>query len=59
MVDPVLLVADGQSYEQQAIQQWLESNHISPVTGEALSSRDWVPNHSLRNLIQAVHDRGT
>ena len=59
MVDPVILVGDQHTYERSAIEVWLAAgNHVSVVTGQPLSSKDVVPNHALRSLIErlaAVH----
>lgn len=54
MVDPVLCVGDGQSYERDAIAAWLKTHGTSPVTGQRLTTRDTIPNHALRNMIQAA-----
>lgn len=45
---------DGHTYERAAIQKWFEKKGdvISPKTGLKLASKDVVPNHSLRALIQ-------
>lgn len=45
---------DGHTYERVAIERWFEKKGdvISPKTGLRLTSKDVVPNHSLRNLIQ-------
>ena len=42
MVDPVSL-SDGQIYERHAIEDFLEFNDISPVTGEPLKSKMLSP----------------
>lgn len=54
MVDPVLLLADQHTYERAAITAWLESRNTSPVTGEVLATRDVVPNHTLRSMIDRL-----
>lgn len=54
MVDPVLLLSDRQSYEREAIKTWLRDHDTSPVTGEPLTSKDFVPNHSLRSIIDGL-----
>lgn len=54
MTDPVVLLADGQSYERAAIKQWLKDHNTSPVTGASLhGQKEVTPNHLLRNIIQA------
>ena len=53
MEDPVI-AADGHSYEQAAIKQWLSGGRrISPMTGEKLHHTLLTPNHALRKAIQA------
>ena len=54
MVQPTLCVGDGHSYEQSAIAQWLQSNSTSPVTGQPMATSDLLPNHALRQMIQAA-----
>lgn len=54
MVDPVVLVSDGQTYERAEILAWLEQHCTSPVSGERLASKDIVPNHALRCLIRSL-----
>lgn len=55
MEDPVTTCADGHSYERKAIEAWFSSGQVtSPVTNCRLPFRTTVPNHALRNLIQAL-----
>ena len=54
MVQPVLCVGDGHSYEQAAIVRWLQTRSTSPVTGQQLATADLLPNHALRQMIQAA-----
>ena len=54
MVQAVICVGDGHSYEQFAITQWLQSHSTSPVTGQPLATADLLPNHALRQMIQAA-----
>jgi len=54
MEDPVLC-ADGHSYERAAITaRFAGDNCASPVTGQPLEHQRLLPNHALRNLIQAA-----
>lgn len=55
MADPVLCLGDGLTYERAVISEWLRSHSVSPMTGQPLSTRDTVPNHALRNLLQVTH----
>jgi U-box domain len=57
MVQAVLCVGDGHSYEQSAITQWLQSHSTSPVTGQPLATAELLPNHALRQMIQAARQR--
>ncbi|CAA0834929.1 U-box domain-containing protein 15 [Striga hermonthica] len=51
MTDPVI-VATGQTYERDRIQQWLDSNHRTcPKTGQILSHLSLTSNYALKNLI--------
>ena len=49
---------DGHTYERSAIEQWLETHNTSPATGAALESKQLIPCHRLRSLIQDFHERG-
>ena len=53
----VLCVGDGHSYEEAAISEWLQSHDTSPVTGQPLATTDLLPNHALRQMIQAASAR--
>ena len=55
---PLANQADGFTYERSAIEQWLETHNTSPATGAALESKQLIPCHSLRSLIQDFHERG-
>ncbi|PWA40284.1 zinc finger, RING/FYVE/PHD-type, Armadillo-type fold protein [Artemisia annua] len=51
MRDPVI-IATGQTYERESIQQWLDSNRRTcPKTGLPLPHTALAPNVALRNLI--------
>jgi hypothetical protein len=50
MSDPVV-TADGQSYERYAIEQWLKTSTLSPLTNEPLAHLALTPNMALRRLI--------
>uniref|UniRef100_A0A7S2DZP0 U-box domain-containing protein n=1 Tax=Helicotheca tamesis TaxID=374047 RepID=A0A7S2DZP0_9STRA len=53
MEDPVIC-ADGHTYERYAIEMWLRTNSRSPKTNQPLSSTQLIPNHALRNTIEAM-----
>ncbi|XVF29691.1 hypothetical protein REPUB_Repub15cG0143900 [Reevesia pubescens] len=51
MRDPVV-VASGQTYDRESINQWIESGHNTcPKTGQTLAHTNLIPNLSLKNLI--------
>ena len=53
MQDPVF-TADGQTYERQAIIEWLEGHDTSPLTGRILDHKVVVPNYAMRGMISAL-----
>jgi len=52
MLDPVI-GPDGHTYERHAIQQWLTTSNVSPITKQIMSTKDLVTNIALRDTIQA------
>jgi hypothetical protein len=57
MQDPVILIANGVSYERTAIARWLEETEgLRPDTGARLTAEQQrlVPNTVLRALIAAM-----
>lgn len=51
MGDPVV-AADGHTYERRAIERWLRTRRTSPMTGQALRSRQVTDNFTLRSMIR-------
>ncbi|CAF1171538.1 unnamed protein product [Rotaria sordida] len=51
MMNPVILIEDGCSYEESAIQSWLQIHNTSPMTNNVLSNRNYTPNRALKSLI--------
>ncbi|KAG7968093.1 hypothetical protein I3843_08G134500 [Carya illinoinensis] len=52
------VAADGFSYEQEAIEEWLATGHnTSPMTNLRLKHTQLTPNHTLRSLIQDWHSK--
>ncbi|KAJ1391026.1 Zinc finger, RING/FYVE/PHD-type [Sesbania bispinosa] len=52
MEDPYI-AADGFTYEEEAIREWLKSGHdTSPMTNLKLEHTNLVPNYALHNAIQ-------
>ena len=52
MIDPVVC-EDGHSYERGALEAWLMNHDTSPMSNARLNSTMVVPNHALRNSIEA------
>ena len=52
MINPVI-ATDGITYEEKAIQTWLESHTTSPMTNLPLESKKLIPNITLRNVISS------
>jgi hypothetical protein len=51
MINPVLLVETGDSYEAANITKWLDTNSTCPLTGQQLQSKQLSSNRALKNLI--------
>ena len=52
--DPVMC-SDGHTYSRAAITAWLNANGaISPLTSQPLARTELIPNHALRNTIEAM-----
>ena len=60
MIDPVLLVGDGRTYERTAIEQWFAVTRAqggqptSPLTGQVLANTNLIPNIALRGQIRSI-----
>ncbi len=61
MRDPVILIADGHSYERKAIEDWLQQSNRSPLTNEEIiattinsksNSVVLIDNYSLKSAIE-------
>lgn len=50
MVDPVILMETGQTYERKAIEPWLEKNATDPLTGVVVNDKKLVSNFALKSL---------
>jgi E3 ubiquitin-protein ligase RGLG len=54
MEDPVMC-SDGHTYSRAAITAWLDANGaVSPLTSQPLARTELIPNHALRNTLEAV-----
>ena len=58
MQDPVIAVADGNTYERAAIVEWLKKSQTSPITRQPLASSQLVPNRALKDAIDAYRATG-
>lgn len=50
MRDPVIL-GDGHTYERLAVEQWLQHQDTSPVTGAVLPHKRLLPNVLIKQAI--------
>jgi len=48
---PTILVETGQSYEREAILEWLEAHDTDPLSGVKLKSKQTIENFALKSLI--------
>jgi U-box domain. len=48
-----VVAADGGTYERSAIQRWLRSSDMSPLTGVKLKHKDLIPNYLLISSLQS------
>ena len=57
MVDPVIVIPTGQTYDRENIQAWLNAGHMKcPNTNQPLTMTMLIPNISLRAIIQDFVD---
>jgi hypothetical protein len=56
MLEPLLLVETGQSYEGANIRRWLDTHSTCPLTSKKLSCKMLAPNHALRSIIHQWAD---
>jgi len=56
MVDPVS-TSDGQTYEREAIEEWLRTKNTSPATGAKLTNKNLTPNIRLKSIISEFIDK--
>ncbi|RYG64203.1 FHA domain-containing protein, partial [archaeon] len=56
MREPVV-ASDGHTYEKNAIDKWLKTNHTSPRSGEPMDNL-CIPNINLKKLIQDIINEG-
>ncbi|UJR20185.1 hypothetical protein I4U23_023317 [Adineta vaga] len=51
MINPVILIDDGYSYEESVLKSWLENHNTSPMTNNILKNKTYTPNRALKSLI--------
>jgi U-box domain len=49
-VDPVT-VEDGNTYERDAISQWIHQHGTSPITKKPMKIDRLIPNHSIKDSV--------
>lgn len=47
-------MADGQTYEREAITKWLATNDTSSLTGERLEHKQLAPNLTVRGMCRKL-----
>eukprot|EP01126_Amoeba_proteus_P005510 TRINITY_DN11864_c0_g1_i16.p1 TRINITY_DN11864_c0_g1~~TRINITY_DN11864_c0_g1_i16.p1 ORF type:complete len:181 (+),score=48.65 TRINITY_DN11864_c0_g1_i16:858-1400(+) len=52
MVNPVLLLETGMTYEHEAIKTWFETKNTDPISGVQVKNKSLVPILSLKNAIE-------
>ena len=58
MSDPVI-GGDGNTYERNAIVQWLRSNPVSPLTRQPMNASSLKPNYALKSAIERFKTQGS
>jgi U-box domain len=53
MVDPVMLVESGNTYEREAILAWLEKKKTDPLTNKEIKNEMIVANHIVKSMISS------
>ena len=53
VINPVI-DHEGNTYESQAIREWIRTNHTSPITRTPLEESNLIPNRALIDAIEAL-----
>ena len=53
MKDPVI-DNEGNTYDREAIENWLMVNNVSPITRNILEAKDLKPNRALKDSISQL-----
>lgn len=57
LLEEAVVASDGHTYSRAAIEDWLEQNRTSPLTGEELSSLVLTPNHLGRCFVREWQEK--
>ena len=57
MIEPMVVVETGLSYECEDISRWLASNDFCPASNRRLTTKELVPNYALKAVIEEWHKR--
>lgn len=52
MTDPVILKETGQTYERNALVEWLKNHDTDPLTNQKLSDKGFVANNMVKSLCE-------
>ena len=55
MIDPAI-DREGNTYEREAITEWIKLHGTSPITRNFISTYDLTPNRALRDAIAAMEE---
>lgn len=60
MREPVVLSKTGQTYDKEAIVQWLHNHDTCPISGEKLyNNHELVPNYAIKSYISQLQENGS
>ena len=57
MVDPVILMGSGQTYERAPLERWLATHDTDPMTGAKLTRKDLAENVLVRSMCRRYSGR--
>jgi hypothetical protein len=53
----LVVAADGFTYEREAIINWFEHSHRSPMTNQELENLELKPNHAIKSILQTLTEK--
>ncbi len=56
MMDPVILIGSGETYEREEIEKWLLNHNTDPLTNVPLTNKSFIPNRNTKRSIIAFLD---